>query len=453
MIQFATPWLLGVGVVGVMLTTALHFLSVQRPPELLLPTARFLAVGQTRAVARSARPSDWLLLLARTLLLLLACVALAGPRWASSDIGAVRLVVADGALRTDSARLLKDLNLRFDDAVTTRVIWTDTAMVTGYATGIRTSIASAIPTAIRTAAALTTSMPGVDSFSLHIVAPATSWRRDAAWSQWRAQWPGAIRVHEVATGRIGSSPTQSPGRSVLRAVPEAAVDPVRMALEQEMRRQIARPPAPERPDTVLLLRGNEQAVDPARPHSGVLIRWPENGVPAGWRLVRDSSAALVADGLALMSRWSRAAIAPDRVLQGTRAIAWWDDGAVAATEHANGIGCTRTVGVQVPVGRDVLFDPNARGLIDVLLAPCWSLSGATRVNWTVAVDSAGTAGNAAAPAGAFAQDVGVSMGSTPRWLSPMLLLASLLLLGFESWWRRRGDAESSDSSDARRSVA
>src|SRR5687768_17892044 len=89
--------------VGTLVAVALHFLSVRKPPAMILPTARFVAARDVRAVSRSTRPSDLLLLLLRVLALWCAAVALAGPRWTGGARYVGHVIVADALMRADSA--------------------------------------------------------------------------------------------------------------------------------------------------------------------------------------------------------------------------------------------------------------------------------------------------------------------------------------------------------------
>ena len=65
MISFLAPAALAFAALGTLVLTALHFLSVRRPPVLLLPTARFVVARDVRAVSRSTRPTDLTLLFIR----------------------------------------------------------------------------------------------------------------------------------------------------------------------------------------------------------------------------------------------------------------------------------------------------------------------------------------------------------------------------------------------------
>ncbi|MEQ1691099.1 MAG: BatA domain-containing protein, partial [Gemmatimonas sp.] len=105
MITLALPWVFGLAIAGALSIAALHLLSVQRPPELLLPTTRFLPERVVHAVARTNRPSDLALLLLRMAALLAAGLAVAGPRWRSASVSRIVLAVSDGGMRRDTASI------------------------------------------------------------------------------------------------------------------------------------------------------------------------------------------------------------------------------------------------------------------------------------------------------------------------------------------------------------
>jgi len=80
MIAVQAPWVLwvsGAAALGVVLA---HLLSVGRPPELALPTTRFVPAGPLEAVSRARALRDLLLLLLRVLVVLLAGALLAARR-------------------------------------------------------------------------------------------------------------------------------------------------------------------------------------------------------------------------------------------------------------------------------------------------------------------------------------------------------------------------------------
>ena len=89
------PWYLAAGVAAALALVALHLLAVGRPPELRLPTARFVPERPARAVSRAPRPADRLLLLVRVLAALLAALALARPARTPDRRAVARVLLAD----------------------------------------------------------------------------------------------------------------------------------------------------------------------------------------------------------------------------------------------------------------------------------------------------------------------------------------------------------------------
>src|SRR5690349_17843245 len=98
---FAAPLFAWVGVAAAAAVVGLHLLAWRRPPETPLPTARFAPERPIRMVSRALRPADLLLLALRAALVLLAGLALAGPRFDQQRVGSARVVVAD---RSSSVR-------------------------------------------------------------------------------------------------------------------------------------------------------------------------------------------------------------------------------------------------------------------------------------------------------------------------------------------------------------
>src|SRR5690606_33686669 len=77
--SFALPWIFALGAATAVGVVALHLLSTRRPPERPLPTARFVPESDLRAVSRTSRPTDLLLLALRVLAVLLIAAAFAQP--------------------------------------------------------------------------------------------------------------------------------------------------------------------------------------------------------------------------------------------------------------------------------------------------------------------------------------------------------------------------------------
>jgi hypothetical protein len=187
---------------------------------------------------------------------------------------------------------------------------------------------------------------------------------------------------------------------------------------------------------VRLVRGAE--ADAASPVAGtVIVVWPVDGVPTGWRAVAgaDSLGALTAAGVALVAPWRRTALPPP-LSAGVVAIAWWGDGVPAALERRGGDGasCTREVAVAVPAGSDLLLAPSADGLLRALQAPC----GGVRIPAPRAAVAAASS-QALVPADHFREASVTQRVTQPTWLGPLLLLVALAALLVEPWLRRDAD--------------
>ncbi len=448
MIHFALPWLFGAGVLGAATITALHFLSVRRPPELLLPTARFLEEGRVRAVSRSAQPSDLLLLLLRVAALLLASAAFAVPQWVSRSHRVARLIVADGAMRKDSVALLQGYDANGASNMLTRFVWTDSVDVTGAPSGLRAELSAALPIAVRAATALSAELNDVDSIALHVVAPSSVSANAESWRVWRAVWPGAVHVRQGGTILV-------PAKPVLRFDGVGADDALRSAFSTRFAESAPRQPgrASQAATRNIVVRRATSAATAAADTSvgAATIVWPESGAPNGWQPMRDTVGAVAAHGRALVASWARASRPSDEALRGARPIAWWSDGAVAATERANGNGCSRDVGIVVPPSSDILLDANADGLMAALTAPCAS----TLANWaaipaSILTDRLDRTRGAAAAASYFRSAELLGVRSTPGWLAPTLLAIGMILLLVEWFVRARGREAASTREDSRR---
>ncbi len=433
MIAFAFPWVLGLAVAGALAITALHLLSVRRPPELLLPTARFLPPRDVRAVSRTRRPSDLWLLLLRVALLLAAGIAIAGPHWRSPKRTRLLLVVADRAVEHDTASIRR---LVSSDA--TEQTESATRVVTVFADSGRADadVASLVPLAIRTAARLAREDASIDAIALHLLTRTVP-EDSAAYRAWRSAWPGRIVTHTGApTTRVRRLTVVDADREPGAATRAPAVDDVVLAaLAWHTARLSGAVSAPT--DTVLVVRDTTAgagATASIAAASGIRLEWPANAVPQGWVAVRagDSASALVAGGRALMGPWPVVA-RPDVTSDAGRdaiAIAWWSDGTVAATERSTREGCARAIAVSIPAGSDALLSPSSNALFDRLLAPC-----NTRPSIPVAaLTMRSVDGDTRAAADVFrmaAGDQDAAEHRSPAWVVAVLLGLSVLLLGGE----------------------
>ncbi len=426
MIGFAFAWVLGVAAAGVLAISALHLLSVRRPPELLLPTARFLPDRDVRAVSRTRRPSDVLLLLVRIAVLVTAGLAAAVPAWRNRAREQVTLVVADALVARDTAAMRA--LVQQGTGVASRVVFADTN--TSARTGGGDGPAALMPVAWRAAAMLSRDAV-VDSIDLHLLLSEAPEARDAGFAAWRAAWPGRITTHHAAAAA-------QPRRVVVVAADTVGTrsdDAVRAAFAWHAAR--ASQGSATRVDTVALARGDGTAGIVAGSATSIVhVSWPQQGVPAGWQAgparagAGDSALALTVGGRALTGPFAVTAILVDTL---ATPIAWWSDGRVAATERRTPVGCERDVAVVSTPASDILLSASANALFDRLLASCEPRMPVSASTLVVA-DVHGTApADAALFRGATSQ--GASAGSSAPWIVPMLFALSLLLLLAE--WRLR----------------
>lgn len=485
---FLMPAVLLVGAVGTLAAIALHLLSVRRPPAMLLPTARFINPRDVRAVSRSTRPSDLLLLLLRVLALWCAAVALSGPRWTSGARTTGHVIVADASLRRDSARIASRAGVA---SAPVRFAWSDSS------SGMRAELGAAWPLAWRAANAMMRDEAALDSVALHIVVPRSSESFDG-WAAWRHSWPGKVDVEAMSAANATSATTatsatsetstrsvaatedsagrQAPtgdvaARATVTVIGGATDDVVRVAFDVHVPRaggSVSRAPAaPATPQgttegvsgtgsgsrarTIRVLRdaagasegdavsGRDRATSGTGDDAGsVTVYWPVNGVPRGWKAMHDTIGGVIAGNDAVVAPWVRSAAPRDSAASSrTRAIAWWSDGVPAAIERpsASGTGCTREVGIAVPNGSDVLLSPSAKSLIAALAAPCGRTT--MPVPRSVIDDSGNS--TSLASASALRTRLAVRDAVAPRWLPAALLASAIALLLVESAVRRAGD--------------
>lgn len=431
MIGVGSPFILMAAVVGSLLTVVLHFLSVRRPPVLMLPTMRFLPERPVRAVSRSARPSDLWLLLLRVAALMLAGIALSGVTWRGTGVkhGRVVVVQTNGAsspatLRTQIATALQgafagdtvariivlDSASHLLNAAESQSFRGDTVSVSSGKRNTSANLSAAILVATRAAGELLREQRTVDAIDLVIAAPLVRESRDASLTAVRASWPGTIRLFNTqsAANAIDSSTTYS--RSIAFAGDKPG-DAVQSALQS--RGWIA---------------GSTAAASSAQ-QPPISVEWPASGVPAGWSAEPPATvAAVIARGEALVYPFVRTAKIPEAVLAQGRSIAWWSDGEVAAVEIPTATSCTRHVGINVPSASDALQGESARALLEALSGPCGGETDVTPLAPNVVRTLEGTGG--AAPATAFKSAVAVR---TP-FAAVLLLLAFALLIA--EWFLR-----------------
>ena len=448
MIGVGVPWILGAAVFAALATCVLHFISVRRPPVMMLPTMRFLPDRPVRAVSRSARPSDLLLLLLRVMALLLAGAALSGLYWRAAGVKHGRVVVIqrepDANIETVRNAAARALSGAFALDTSTRVVVMDTTAhllnvaeskafrpetLSNLAWGgaaVTPTFSAAVLAATRAASLLVSEERNVDAVDLVIVAPLVREWRDAAVTTVRAAWPGVIRFNTSrdaadSAGRIAEQRTSSVALAGTKAS-----DAVQSAFE--VRGWTKPSVAIASVATGAIANAADAAL--AAP---IAIEWPASGVPEGWTSSKPAVVgAVVARGEALVFPFQRTAQIPDALAARGRALAWWSDGEVAAVEIPTATSCTRRVGIHVPASSDVLQGQAARALLLALTGPC----GGERDTRALTFDDLlGLAGKgSAAPASAFRS---AAVGRTP-W-APLLLVLAIALLIAEWFVRDRED--------------
>jgi hypothetical protein len=415
---FLAPGWIFVGVGGALALVALHLLALGRPAPLVLPTARFVPLRAARARRLARRPTDLLLLAARAGAVLLGALALARPTRTPTRRPVARVIVADRAgvpAVRDSVRALAargiagagDLLVGFDASARTplalgataaaRDSSIDAALGPDSAPVAAGSLSAALAAARRAAPRL---REAADSLELVIVSPLTTAEVDAATAAVRAVWTGRARVVRVATdARAAGADAGAPVRVVWRrGAPEDDALAAAVALESGSRARdrsypgglpplrpgshdadstsssFPRTTAPTQRAPVLVVRDGATAADSAlaRDSAAVLVDWPADGVPNGWRRRArvDTAGAVAAAAAAFVAPLPRRAEWPTEPRADTRVVARWADGAPAAVERPLGAGCVRAVAVPVPQVGDAALRAPFRALLAELTAPC-----------------------------------------------------------------------------------
>jgi hypothetical protein len=464
MMAFALPWVVGLAFAAALTITALHLLSVRRPPELLLPTARFLPERDVRAVSRTKRPSDLWLLLLRVALLLSAGLAIAEPYWRTRAGTDIVLVVTDATVVRDTAALARMLGLG-NTTRPTRIVY---VFADSQRVGVP-DVGALLPLAVRSAAQLVQHDATIDSLDLHLFARDAA-IDSAAYGAWRAVWPGRVTTHVAAASRRrravviinerGQGLTENTVSRRGGSDDTRRDDVVPVALAWHAARITGLSGgAGARLDSLRFDRrnvadGTRIAVDADvasgeqgtrattasedRVDGGVWLSWPANGIPANWvpRRAPDSVSAIAVSGRALLGPWVVTALPADTLT--VRPLVWYSDGRVAATERRVNGRCERQVSVVDASAGDVLLSSSANALFDRLLAPCDADTTVVASALVVrAVD-----GTARAPAQPFrrsatdaSRDVTARSAPSTTWVTPLLLLLATLLLVVE--WRVR----------------
>lgn len=403
MIAVQTPWVLwlsGLAALGVLLA---HLLSVGRPPELALPTTRFVPEGPLDAVSHARALRDLLLLCLRLLAVLLAGAAFAGLRLAPTRAPVATLLALDlprYAIDTtawrDSVRAQLETRAPVLAMVTSdgRAVEGEPSVLRAFVDTVTlpaagangSSLAGALLAARRAAHRLAAR---ADSMSLVVVSALRDDAATPALREARATWPGRVALATVPAGMALTDTSAGWEVRTVFGAPRAA-------------------------DSTFARDG------------GTLIVWPDSArESAVTRTAADSAYAVIARGVAMVTPLRRAVAVPATAT----AVAWWPDGTAAIGESPLGRGCLRWVGFATPAG-DALLTSAARGARAVLDAPCDSAIP------PVLPDSLRTMliGDAAmASRSALTADADANASSLAKWL----LLAAIGVLLLEHAVRNR----------------
>lgn len=391
--SFAAPWFLLGGAAAALAVIALHFLVRRQPERWQLPTTRFVPETNELAPARSLELSDRLLLALRVLAVAMAALAFARPSFDATRQPMMRVVVED---RSDAVA---------DTSEVTRVAGSGDRVIR-MDSG---AVSAALIRAIREVHAL---RDAADSVAIVLVSPLAEEQLDAATPAIRARWPGGIELRRVAArtapAELSAVALRAPADDPLRATLSLSG----LGLSDAARVRLVR-------DAVLSSADSAWATEAGH----VLVHWPELQGPA-----RDTTGALVTPGTVLVASFARAVPGDP----GT-AVAWWADGAIAATESVLGDGCVRAVAVPTADEGDLVLRERFRRVVYDLLGPC----GGAR-DLTPADSAAVRMITGAAPV-AVATSALPPHADAGRAAMPWLLGLALLFLVAEQLVRRRGE--------------
>ena len=394
--SFLAPIMLAVGAIAAAAVVALHLLTTRRPPTAVLPTARFVPVGDARAVARSSRPTDLLLLACRVLAVLLLGAAFAQPVLDLPGPSVRSVVMLDRSASVADAKAAARLAGERLTAAGALVVFDTVAHEQSVDTtdGAPSAAPRAAPGILSAALVVATRAGrrvarGADSVRLVLVSPLAEEEFDVATDALRAEWPGAIEIVRVA------AVTDTARRGEVRLVSAIADDPLAPAIARlddarraVARRDVARRDGEREAHEVRIARAAPSGADSAwvSEPGRVLVFWPSpretvpvaDGVTAFGLRTATIVAPLVRmplDGSSGSPRrrvsreMSSAPAVPSRV------IARWRDGTVAATESPFAAGCVRSVGVGIPLAGDLTLRAPFDRFLDALVEPCGGARG------------------------------------------------------------------------------
>lgn len=429
---------------------ALHFIVTRQPRAGILPTARFVPDLPATATARTARPTDLLLMLLRVLLVLAAGAGLARPVLKPSRVAEARVILVDASRSVGNAAELRDSAkavYREGDAM---IIFDSSArFMNGNGAA---SIAALVPSGRsgNLSAALISAMRAgstlrdvADSLELVVVSPFGAEEIDAATDSIRGLWPGRARL--VRAGAVANSLKSVRLPLEIRA---AATDP--LAITAALARSY--------PDANAVIWRNELGGEDSASVIGAgraLVEWPIASRPRGMvqRSERDtiggvlSGSHVVIAGFERRRRFTPDSLRGGQVREGQvrdgQVIARWIDGEPAAVEWPAGDGCVRSVAVPVPSAGDLPIRDDFVRFVAAIAGPC---SAHRKFEPMGAMAIASLTGM-----GGMAPRKGFSLrGDAHSWLAPWFLGLALLAAVAEIFFRRRSGGAKVQANPAQR---
>ena len=394
---------------GVVVTGA-HWMAWRRAASAVLPTARFVPVGARPVQARRVALDEPLLWILRLLVVGCLGAAVAPGLWRLPRAGRARVILVDATRAVGSAGERSDSVaawlaggargevIAFDR--TTRPV-----AASDLATLPRADVAGALDAALVVAARRATAWRArARDVEIVVVSPVVD-------EEWTPAIPAIVREAGVPVRWVRLTPARERAPTANEAdvgtAPNAATPVVAAVLNA-----LGRIPAGTR-----VITGDHAADDSAfAERGGVVVSFPEPQDDAPVR-------ALLTGDAGAIGPWGTAPVG-----EGTP-VAWWDDGAVAATQASVGQGCFRTVGVRLPVRGDDILRPSMAAVMRRLVDPCAT----SRLE---PVPAGRLATSAAAPVADLAP--GEDPGPRRWWLA----LAVLLLAAEWAVRRRREQAAS-----------
>jgi len=431
MISVLLPWMLGAAVLGSAVVLVWHLLSVRQPPELLLPTTRFVPGAEASSVARRPRPNDLLLMLLRMVAVTAIGAAFAGVRCAAADAPYARLVYVDRSYSADSLRVSAaaldsasvvdassdtvgrwiSLDLQADPGVALARVWSDVA-------------------------ALLVAHPTVEQVELSVVLPAVVHSR-RGWDAWRAQWPGPLHV-VVADSMSDMRQRVVAMRGALSDDPVAAALAVHMPSVPLRDGRAGPSGADADADVALVTIARADSVTMPTGYAGVWVRWPASPQSASQGARWYTVGAVSAGGRTVVGHFvrrvgaSQAYSTPSDPTQSNtpRSIAWWSDGEPAAVAREEGAACLVDVRVDVAAGSDLLLSPDAAGLLDAVVHACapQGLSGSSLLESTASTSTPTASTQAVSAALLRTRVTTPEPQADARWTWALLALAGVALL-------------------------